>query len=165
MILGKKYGKENAMPAKIYKVTLTIEERHSLQELVSQGKRAARAITHARILLLADANQACGGWPDAKIAEALHTSRRTVERVRQSCVEIGLEAALNHKQPRTTRAPILDGAAEARLVQIACTEAPNGRERWTMQLLADRLIVLEIVETISDETVRTTLKKMNLNPG
>lgn len=153
------------MPAKIYKVTLTPEERQELKEMVSQGKRAARPLTHARILLLADANQVEGAWQDAKIATALQISRRTVERVRQSCVESGIEAALNHKQPRRTRDKILDGAAEARLIQIACTEAPTGRERWTMQMLADQLIALEIVETISDETVRTTLKKTNLNPG
>jgi transposase len=164
-MLGKKQTKENAMPAKIYKVSLSTEEREWLQERVSQGKQAARTLTHARILLLADANQADGAWVDRQIAAALGTSSRTVERVRQSCVECGIEAALHHKAPRRTREKILDGAAEARLVQIACTEAPGGRQRWTMQLLADELMALEIVETVSDETVRTTLKKTNLNRG
>jgi len=153
------------MPAKKYKITLTREERQGLTELASKGKAAARKITRARILLLADENQANPAWSDGRIAEALGINRRTVERIRQACVEEGIEAALNHKRPRRTRRKVLDGEAEARLVQLACTQAPNGRERWTMQLLADQLIELEIVETISDETVRTTLKKTNSNRG
>lgn len=147
------------MPAKLYKVTLTPEEREHLNEVASQGKSAARKITHARILLLADENKAEGAWQDARIATALGVSRCTVERVRQSCVETGIEAALHHKKHRQPREKLLDGAGEARLIQLACMEAPDGRERWTMQMLADKLIELEIVETISDETVRTTLKK------
>ncbi len=153
------------MPAKRYKVTLTKEERQDLTALVSKGNANARKITHARILLLADETQPGGAWQDAQIAAALAISRRTVERVRQSCVETGIEAALHHKRPRRTRDKVLDGAAEARLVQLACTQVPDGRERWTMQLLADKLIELEIVETVSAETVRTTLKKMNLSLG
>jgi transposase len=97
--------------------------------------------------------------------EALGISRRTVERTRQKCVESGLEAALNHKGTQRPQSKRLDGKAEAQLIQLACSEAPDGRERWTMQMLADKLIELEIVETISDETVRTTLKKTNSNPG
>lgn len=81
------------------------------------------------------------------------------------CVEAGIEAAINHKRPRNTRSKRLDGAAEARLAQLACSEAPDGHERWTLQMLADKLIELEVVETISYETVRTTLKKMNLSLG
>jgi transposase len=153
------------MPAKKYKVRLTDDERQDLTTLVSKGKAAARKITRARILLLADESGAGPSWSDDRIVEALGISRRTVERTREKCVESGLEAALNHKgtsRPQTKR---LDGEAEARLVQLACTEAPDGRERWTMQMLADKLIELEIIETISDETVRTTLKKMNSNPG
>ena len=153
------------MPAKKYKVTLTTEERQELTELVNKGKTAARKITRARILLLADENQMGPAWTDARIADALGISSRTVERIRQTCVETGIEAALNHTRPRRTRPKTLDGAAEARLVQLACTEAPDGRERWTMQMLADKLIELEIVATISDETVRTTLKKMNSSRG
>lgn len=147
------------MPAKKYKVRLTAGEREQLSEIVSHGKSAVRKLTHARILLLADESREGGGWSDAEIRAALGVSRRTVERVRQSCVEAGIEAALHHKQHRQRRDKLLDGAAEARLVQLACSEAPDGRERWTMQMLADKLIELEIVETISDETVRTTLKK------
>lgn len=153
------------MPAKRYKVTLTNGEREELTQLVSKGKTNARKITRARILLLADENQEQSGWIDARIAEALGISSRTVERIRQTCVEEGIEAALNHKRPKRTRSKTLDGEAEARLIQLACSKPPDGRERWTLQMLADKLIELEIVETISDETVRTTLKKTNSNPG
>ena len=153
------------MPAKIYRVTLTEEERSQLKALTSKGKGAARRLTHARILLLADQTQDEGAWKDADIAQALGIHARTVERVRERCVEEGVEAALNHKQPRKKRSKVLDGAAEARLTQLACTEAPDGHERWSMQMLADKLIELEVVETVSRETVRTTLKKMNLSLG
>ena len=153
------------MPAKKYKVTLTDDERRDLITLVNKGKAAARKITRARILLLADESEAGASWSDDRIVEALGVSRRTVERTREKCVESGLEAALNHKRTQRPQSKRLDGEAEARLVQLACTDAPDGRERWTMQMLADKLIELEIVETISDETVRTTLKKTNSNPG
>ena len=153
------------MPAKKYKVTLTDDERQELSTLVSKGKAAARKITRARILLLADESEAGASWSDDRIVEALSISRRTVERTREKCVESGLEAALNHKRTQRPHTKRLDGDAEARLVQLACSEIPDGRERWTMQMLADKLIELEIVETVSDETVRTTLKKTNLNPG
>lgn len=153
------------MPAKKYKVTLTDDEREDLITLVNKGKAAARKITRARILLLADESEAGASWSDDRIVEALGVSRRTVERTREKCVESGLEAALNHKRTQRPQSKRLDGEAEARLVQLACTDAPDGRERWTMQMLADKLIELEIVETISDETVRTTLKKTNSNPG
>lgn len=153
------------MPAKKYKVKLSDEERAELSELVSQGKGAARKFTHGRILLLADENREDGGWQDEQIVAALGVGRRTVERVRQSCVEAGLEAALSHKKPRVQRRKKLDGAGEARLIQLACSPSPDGREHWTLQMLADKLIELEIVESISDETVRTTLKKTNSNRG
>lgn len=149
------------MPAKIYRVTLTEEERTDLTSLVSKGKGVARRITRSRILLLADENRKEGAWKDADIARALGVHQRTVERVREKCVMRGIEEALNHTRPQKKREKILDGAAEARLVQLACSEAPEGHESWTMQMLADKLIELEIVETISRETVRTTLKKMN----
>jgi transposase len=116
-------------------------------------------------LLLADESEAGPSWSDDHIVEALGISRRTVERTREKWVESGLEAALNHKRTPRPQSKRLDGEAEARLVQLACSEAPDGRERWTMQMLADKLVELEIVETVSDETVRTTLKKMNSNPG
>lgn len=153
------------MPAKIYHVTLSEEEREQLTAIVSKGKGNARRMTRSRILLLADENQVDGGWQDAAIAQALGVHQRTVERIREKCVGLGIEAALNHTRPKKIKAKLLDGAGEARLVQLACSEAPDGREGWSMQLLADKLIELEVVETISRETVRTTLKKMNSSPG
>jgi len=153
------------MPAKIYRITLTDEERAEMTARVNKGKGVVRRITRSRILLLADENHAEGGWKDADIARALGVHQRTVERVREKCVMLGIEAALNHTRPQKKRETILDGAAEAQLVQLACSEAPDGHESWTMQMLADKLIELEIVETVSRETIRTTLKKMNLSPG
>ncbi len=153
------------MAEKIYKVTLTKEAREELTVLVNIGKGQARRLRRARILLMADEEQEDGGWKDADIAKALKASVRTVERTRQKCVEMGLETALNHTKPKKTRSKVLDGEAEARLVQLACSQASDGREEWSMQLLADKLIELEVVETVSRETVRTTLKKTNLNPG
>jgi len=153
------------MPAKIYRVTLTDEERAGLTALVNKGKGVVRRITRSRILLLADENHGEGGWKNANIARALGVHQRTVERVREKCVLLGIEAALNHTRPQKTREKILDGVAEAHLVQLACSDAPDGHETWTMQMLADKLIELEIVETVSRETIRTTLKKMNLSPG
>jgi hypothetical protein len=157
--------RKEEMPAKIYKVTLTTEERTELTALVSRGTGNARRLRRARILLLADENQPEGAWKDADISAALSAHARTIERTREKCVELGIEAALNHTRPKKTRAKVLDGAAEARLVQLACSEAPDGHESWTMQMLADKLIELEVVETVSRETVRTTLKKMNLSLG
>ncbi len=153
------------MPAKIYKVSLEKEERKELTALVNKGKGQARRMRRARILLMADEAQENGGWQDAEIAKALGAHVRTVERTRQKCVEMGIEAALNHTRPKKTRSKVLDGAAEARLVQLACSDAPDGREDWSMQLLANRLIELEIVETVSRETVRKTLKKTNSSLG
>ena len=147
------------MPAKKYKITLSTEEREKLSALVSKGKGNARRIRRAHILLLADESQPDGGWKDTAIAKALKAHSRTVERTREKCVMEGLEAALNHTRPSKRRSKILDGAAEARLVQIACSEVPDGHDRWTLQMLADELIELKVVETISRETVRTTLKK------
>lgn len=147
------------MPAKIYRVTLEETEREKLTAMVTKGQGHARDLYRARILLLADENREGGAWKDAEIAAALGIGTRTVERTRQTCVEEGIEAAIHHRHPKQHRRKVLDGAAEARLVQLACSTPPTGRSHWTMQLLADELIALEIVETISDETVRTTLKK------
>lgn len=153
------------MPAKIYIVRLSDEERESLKRLTKTGKHAARKVMRAQLLLQVDANQSNGGKRDGEVAQALNMSVRTVERVRQSFVEQGIEATLNHKRPTNRLPRVMNGTVEAKLCQIACSPAPEGRERWTMQLLADKLIDLEIVETVSDETVRTTLKKMNLSLG
>jgi hypothetical protein len=159
--MAKMRIRSKKMPAKIYRVTLSDEERAELTALVNKGKGNARRMTRSRILLLADETRSDGGWKDADIVQALGVSQRTVERTREKCVLLGIEAALNHTRPQKKREKILDGAAEARLVQLACSEAPDGHESWTMQMLADKLIELEIVETVSRETIRTTLKKMN----
>ena len=153
------------MPAKIYHVKLSVEERESLNALVNKGKGVARRLTRSRILLLADENHENGGWKDSDIAQALGVSQRTVERVREKCVMQGIESALNHTRPKKKKALILDGEAEAKLVQLACSSPPDGYERWSLRLLTARFIELEIVETVSRETIRTTLKKMNLNLG
>ena len=153
------------MPAKLYRVKLTEEEQAELIAIVNKGKGAARRITRARILLLANENRSDGGLKDADIVKALGVHQRTVERTREKCVEFGIETALNHKRPQKKKEKILDGEAEARLVQLACSEAPDGHERWSLRMLADKLIELEIVEKVSRETVRTTLKKMNLSLG
>lgn len=153
------------MPAKKYKITLTEEERTELSELISKGKAAARKLTRVRILLLADGSSSGRGCKDGEIVMALGVSRATVERTRQVCVEQGIEAALNHKRPYRKRRKVLDGEAEAHLVALTCSETPAGRERWTMQMLVDKLVELEVVGTVSKETVRRTLKKTNLSRG
>lgn len=145
---------------KKYVVTLTTEERQQLRALVSAGKRSALTITRARVLLKAD--QADGGpaWPDDRIAQALDCGLRTIERVRQRFVERGLEQALGRKpQDRPSRERKFDGAAEARLIALACSPPPDGRTCWTMKLLADKLVELEVFDSVSDETVRRVLKK------
>jgi hypothetical protein len=151
---------------KKYKVTLTVEERNSLQELIAAGKASAQKLTHARILLKADAAPDGPAWTDARIAEAIEVDVSTVERIRERFVELGLEAALvRKKQDRPSRAQRLDGKAEARLIALACSEPPQGRVRWTLRMLADKLVELEIVDTVCTETVRRVLKKTNLSHG
>lgn len=145
-----------------YKVTLTAEERQQLHDLIRAGKAAAKKLTHARILFKADAAEGGPAWPDDRIAEALDVSTDTVGRVRRRFVEEGLEAALvRKKQARPSRERTLDGRAEARLIALACSAPPAGRKAWTLRLLADRLVELEIVEAVSHETVRRVLKKTN----
>ena len=147
---------------KRYKVTLEAEERQQLQDLIAAGQAAARKLAHARILLKADAADGGPAWPDHRIAEALEVGVATIERVRQRFVEQGLDAALDRKhRERPAREIKLDGRAEAQLVALACSAPPEGRATWTMQLLADKLVELEVVESISDETVRLALKKMS----
>ena len=145
---------------KRYKVTLEAEERQLLHDLIAAGQAAARKLAHARILLKADAADGGPAWPDHRIADALEVSTDTVGRVRQRFVELGLDAALDRKQrERPPREVKLDGRAEARLIALACSPPPLGRAEWTMQLLADKLVELEVVDSISDETVRLALKK------
>lgn len=151
---------------KKYKVTLTADERQSLHDLIAAGKASAKRLTHARILLKADAAPDGPAWTDGRIAEAVEVNLRTVERVRQRFVEQGLEAALvRKKQDRPSRERKLDGDGEARLIALACSEPPRGRSGWTLQLLADKLVQLHVVGSISDETVRQVLKKTNSSRG
>ena len=145
---------------KKYIVTLAADERQTLLDLIAAGKAAAQKLAHARIPLKADAADGGPAWPDWQIADALEVSTDTVERVRQRFVELGLDAALDRKQrERPPREIKLDGRAEARLIALACSGPPDGRAVWTMQLLADKLVELEVVDSISDETVRLALKK------
>jgi transposase len=145
---------------KKYIVRLEPREREDLRKLVSKGKGAARKLTHARILLQADVSEGGPGWTDGQIAEALAVTTRTIEHVRQRCVEQGLEAALDRKKREHGPTPrILDGAKEAKLVAVCCSQPPPGRRRWTLHLLADRLVELRIVESISPDTVRRALEK------
>jgi transposase len=145
---------------KKYIVTLSDEERVGLTELVRTGKAAAYKISHARILLKADSSQGGPAWTDEQIAQALDVSRATVERLRQRFVEDGFDAALcRKKQQRPSRQRTFDGAAEARLIALACSQPPEGRSSWTLRLLAERLVELEVVEAVSHETVRQVLKK------
>jgi transposase len=149
-----------------YKVTLTAEERLELEGLIAAGKAAAKKLMHARILLKADAAAGGPAWPDGRIAEAVEVSAATIGRVRQRFVEEGLEAALvRKKQDRPSRERKLDGRAEARLIALACSEPPDGRAAWTLQLLADRLVELKVVDSVCDETVRRVLKKTRSSLG
>jgi transposase len=142
-----------------YLVTLTLEERKELQSMVSRGTTAARKLVRSRILLLADEAEGGPGKSDPEITEALGCGRATVERVRKQFVEEGLEATLTPKPTTRTYENRLDGKAEAHLVAMACGAPPEGRGRWTLRLLADRMVGLGYVEAVSHETVRQTLKK------
>ena len=147
-------------PNKRYIVRLEPEERERLQRLVSVGKAAARKLTHARVLLQSDESITGPGWTDKQIADGLGVATRSVERIRQRFVEEGLESALERKkQCRPPRERLLDGAKEAKLIAVCCSKPPEGRRRWTLKLLSDRLVELNVVEAISYETVRRTLKK------
>jgi transposase len=145
--------------AKRYRVTLTAEERASLERLIGHGKAAARQLTHARLLLTADEGEAGPGWTDERIAEALEIGAATVARVRERFVSEGLAVALVPKPTGRAYARKLDGEGEARLVALACSAPPEGRRRWTLRLLADRLVVPGHAPALSYETVRRALKK------
>ena len=149
---------------KKYVVELTSEEQRQLEGLVKKGKVAGYKIRHAQMLLKADQGKQGPGWRDKQIAQAFGAHLTTVERLRKRFVEQGLEAALerNKRQNYTCK---LDGDAEARLITIACGEPPEGRNEWTLRLLADRLVELSVVDSISHMTVSRTLKKTNSSPG
>ena len=144
---------------KRYLVTLTDEERGGLEQLIRAGKGAARKLARARILLKADCGSGGPDWDDATIAESLEVGIATVERARKQFVEEGLEAALPRRKPQREYQRKLDGDGEAHLIALACGEVPHGHARWTLRLLADQMVALEYVDTVSHETVRQTLKK------
>ena len=151
---------------KVFVVRLTETERSELNALVRKGKASALAIARARILLKADQGKNGEAQTDAQVAEALSVAAKTVFNVRRRWVEEGLEAALRRKkQDCPSRLRKLDGKAEAKLVATCCGPAPQGRARWTLRMLAGKLVELEVVDSISPETVRSTLKKMQLSLG
>ena len=150
---------------KKYLVGLTGEEQEHLQALVSKGRTAAYKQTHARILLLSDENQSAGPMMDQEISRALQVGTAAVERVRRRCVEEGGDAALGRREQLRRRQRKLDGQGGAHLIAMAVSQPPEGRVSWTMQMLADGLVEREMVDSISPETVRRTLKKTNSSLG
>jgi len=151
-------GKEIAV--KKYVVKLTEEERDRLNELIRKGKRSAQLLRKARILLKADVSDAGEGWSDSAIAAALDTSIATIERTRRQLVEEGFEAVLTRKyNPKSARPRIFDGAAEAKLIALTLSPAPDGFARWSLRLLEQKVVELHIVERASDNTIGRTLKK------
>lgn len=150
---------------KIYRVTLSAEERAELERMTRTGKAAAAKLTHARILLLADETQGSPARSDGQIIEALGVSKNTICRVRERFVEQGLESALVRKPAARTYARKLDGRGEAHLIALACSAPPAGRSDWTLKLLADRMVVMGHADTLSYETVRQVLKKTRSSRG
>lgn len=150
---------------KKYIVRLTPEERFALEEIINKGKAAAQKILHARILLKADESNIGPNWIDEKISDALDISTRTIERIRKRFVMEGLDSSLCRKKQKNRKKRIIDGDTEAHLIALSCSKAPEGRSKWTLQLLADKMIELKYVDTVSRETIRISLKKTNLNPG
>ena len=146
---------------KKYPVILSETERDELKRLIAAGTAPARKLTHARILLKADQSPEGPGWVDEMVAEAVEVSQPTVSRVRKQYFEEGLEAALNRRPPNREYYRKLDGEQEARLVALACSDPPEGQARWSLRLLADRMVELEVVDDLSYQTVRRTLKKTN----
>ena len=153
------------MPLPKYMVRLTDEERTQLDDLIRTGQRAASVLIHARILLKTNVGEGGPGWDDERIAEAVECGASTVYRVRQAFVEEGLPAALFRQKPTGRQYRKLDGAQEAHLIALACGAPPEGRATWTLRLLADRLVEWDVVDSISPECVRMTLKKTNSSPG
>jgi hypothetical protein len=144
---------------KKYVVELTAQEREELQRLIDTGRAAARKLTHARVLLKADAGAHGPAWTDEAISRALDVHTRTVEKIRQAFVLEGLDAALNRRPPRRQYIRKLDGRAEAHLIALACSEPPVGHAGWTLRLLADKMVELQVVDSLSHVTVHRILKK------
>lgn len=150
---------------KRYKVTLTNEERKQLETLIHRGKSNARVLNRARVLLKADEGKNRLGWTDERIQEATEVSIPTVERVRKRFVLESFDAALYDRRHPGAPKTVMGGETEAHLIALACSKPPDGRKRWTMSLLADKMVELSYVEHVGRETVRCTLKKMNLSHG
>ena len=146
---------------KKYIVKLTEEERNELEQIISTGKDSARKILHARILLKADESEEGPRWKDEQISEALEVSFSTIFRVRQRFIEGGTDAAISRHPGSGIRDPKIDGECEAHLVALTCSTVPDGQARWTLRMLADKMVELEYIDSISYETVRQTLKKMS----
>lgn len=147
-----------------YKVTLTKEEQQELGNISKKGKTAARTVLLSRALLLLDANKDGDKWTVVKVADALGVTTRTLEHLKKRFVEDGIEFAIQRKKrEKPPTAKIFDGEFEAKLIALACTDAPEGRNRWTVRLLADKIVELEIAPTVSFMTVQNILKKMNLS--
>lgn len=153
------------MRAKKYHVVLSDDERGRLERVVASNKTSIRQRIHARALLLADRDRPGGPLPDKVISKSARTSPATVFRLRQRFAEAGLESCLRHKLQQNRKKRLIDGAAEAQLIAMACGAPPEGHKVWTLKLLQNRLIEQSYVDTVSHETVRQTLKKMNLNLG
>ena len=153
------------MPNKTYIVELTNEERNQLKRMINIGRTAAYKQRHARILLLSDQGSKRPTIKDNDIAKAVGCGRATVERIRKRFVEEGLQEALARHKSRRQYQRKLDGKGEAHLIALACSEPPEGQKRWTLRLLADRMVALEYVDCLSYQTVRRTLKKTNLSLG
>ena len=151
-----------------YKVTLTLEERAELTKILSAGKHSSHQYRSACILLHVDAGSHSGGQKALtyeQIASVLGIDTKTIERLKKRFVEEGFEACLERKASTAVRTPKIDGDAEAHLIALACSKAPDGYARWSLRMLADKMVALEYVPQISHETVRQVLKKMNLSPG
>ena len=147
-----------------YRVTLTVEERKKLDTITHRGKTHARRFIHARALLLCDAGEGGPAWNVSDVAAALGITSRSIEYLKKRFVEDGLDAALERKsREKPPREVIFDGAFEARLIALACSEVPEGYRRWTVRLLADKAVELRFAESVSHMTVQRVLKKMNLN--
>jgi transposase len=147
------------VPVKKYVVRLSVEEREQLHALIRKGKSSAQRLMKARILLKADVSEDGEGWSDNEIVKALETSLTTVYRTRQQLVDEGLEAVLSRKKPsRTSVLPIFDGEKEAKLIALACSRPPEGRSRWTLRMLENKVVELNIVEHASDSTIGRVLK-------
>jgi len=156
-------NKEVAMAPR-YRVTLTKEERKELESLTKKGKTNARRFVRARALLLCDAGPDGPAWKVADTANALGVTARTIEHLKKRFVEEGLDVALERKaREKPPREVVFDGAFEARLLALACSDAPEGYQRWTVRLLADKVVELNIAPTVSHMTIQRTLKKMNVN--